>query len=676
MKTKPCLASVLILVCTATLFPILNARAAATWTGGLFATNVWSDTNNWDTLLVPGFDSVTFTNTGSTNIIGVVNNVLDTNLTITTFNYKAQVSFVGNITNYHTTLINPGVTLTIDNGGNTGALINSGDTDPAIQDNQYYATITGTNASVIAGNVSSPVATQGLQSTATSASITNHIGSLDLSGLDNFTFAGGYVWVGASAANAAGATDRPVGKMYLARTNLIIAISSAADGSFRVGESKGNTPPRESQLELGQDNAIYAAYMKIGGSKAGPSAGGRMYFRPSLTNNNPTLKLRGGDGVSRLPIFAVGENTLAAGSSIGTRGTVELTGGTVDVLVDLANVGRSTSGSGTGAATGTVTWTGGTVDITTLNLGYQSGNTTGSATGTMNVRGANARLIVGTITMGRDGGSGTGRGIATVNLTGGAIATVAGTILENSVGGDGTSTLNITDSLLNTGDIVTVDNINLNNGVISNAALVTVSVLKGPGSIAGPVTVVSNLSPGLPIGTLTVSNDLTLSSTCSTIIEVNLDTLTADKVTVLSNITFSGALTLTNVAGTAMATNGASFKIFDATTYTGSFSATNLPALGGGVSWDLSTLGTDGMVKLVVSVNPTPTNMVFQATGGAVDISWPSDHIGWRLQAQSNPRTIGISTNWVTVAGSDSTNHVTIPIDPADGTVFYRMIYP
>jgi hypothetical protein len=32
--------------------------------------------------------------------------------------------------------------------------------------------------------------------------------------------------------------------------------------------------------------------------------------------------------------------------------------------------------------------------------------------------------------------------------------------------------------------------------------------------------------------------------------------------------------------------------------------------------------------------------------------------------------------NWVDVAGATTTNQMTIPIDPANGSVFYRMIYP
>jgi hypothetical protein len=672
----------LLLVVSALVLPVFQAGAASlAWSGGsLVPTNLWSDANNWDTLTAPvDGDAVAFNNTGSTNLPGIVNTVANTNLTLASLDYKAQVSFVSLITNYHTLLLNPGVTLTIDNGANPGNLLNVGDVDSGAIDAQYYSTILGTNASLVAGNTNSPVPNQGLQVTATAMTLVNHIGSLDLSGLDNFTFAGGYVWVGASSANAIGATDRPVGKMALARTNFIVANSPSADGAFRLGDCKGNTPPRESQLELGQDNTIYTVWMKVGGLKDGAAAGGHVFFRASLTNNNPILRLRGGTGgSSRVNTLSVGDNLLAGNSSIGTKGVMDLGGGTFDALVDVAYVGRSSSGAttGTGAAAGTVTWDAGTFDVTTLNIGYQAGNATNNATGTINVRGANASLIAGSIIMGRDAGSVIGKGTGTLNITSGT-ATVFGTITEgNGSGGNGTSTINITAGVLNAGGVVTVDNINLTSGTISNAALITVSSLKGTGTILGPVTVLTNLGPGLPVGTLIISNNLVLSATCTNVFEVNLDTFAADKVAGVSNVTFGGTLVLTNVGGVTAATNGATFKLFDAATYSGSFAATNLPALGGGFVWDLSSLGTNGSVKLVATVNTAPTNMIFQLTGGALDLSWPTDHTGWRLEGQTNTLNIGLTTNWFTVAGSAATNRIVLTINPTNGSSFFRLVYP
>jgi hypothetical protein len=77
-----------------------------------------------------------------------------------------------------------------------------------------------------------------------------------------------------------------------------------------------------------------------------------------------------------------------------------------------------------------------------------------------------------------------------------------------------------------------------------------------------------------------------------------------------------------------------------------------------------------------VTVNPSPTNIVAAISGDQLTLSWPSDHTGWRLQAQTNNVSAGITTNWVDVADSGSTNRIVIPISPTNGCVFYRLVYP
>ena len=83
-------------------------------------------------------------------------------------------------------------------------------------------------------------------------------------------------------------------------------------------------------------------------------------------------------------------------------------------------------------------------------------------------------------------------------------------------------------------------------------------------------------------------------------------------------------------------------------------------------------------VLQVVPVNSTPTNITVTASGNQLTLSWPADHIGWRLQGQTNPAGKGINfvSNWVDVSGSASVNTFPITIDPAKGSVFFRMVYP
>ena len=59
-----------------------------------------------------------------------------------------------------------------------------------------------------------------------------------------------------------------------------------------------------------------------------------------------------------------------------------------------------------------------------------------------------------------------------------------------------------------------------------------------------------------------------------------------------------------------------------------------------------------------------------------LQIGWLSNHIGWLLQAQTNPISTGLGANWTAVAGSDGGNQYTNTINPANRSVFFRLIHP
>lgn len=79
---------------------------------------------------------------------------------------------------------------------------------------------------------------------------------------------------------------------------------------------------------------------------------------------------------------------------------------------------------------------------------------------------------------------------------------------------------------------------------------------------------------------------------------------------------------------------------------------------------------------LVIIPNLNPTNIMFSVANNALQLSWPSDHTGWTLQAQTNNVRVGLSNNWVNVAGSTTTNRLVVPMNLTNGTVFYRLVYP
>jgi hypothetical protein len=56
-----------------------------------------------------------------------------------------------------------------------------------------------------------------------------------------------------------------------------------------------------------------------------------------------------------------------------------------------------------------------------------------------------------------------------------------------------------------------------------------------------------------------------------------------------------------------------------------------------------------------------------------LQLDWPADHIGWNLQAQTNP---GINSQWFPISGSSLTNHLDLTLDRANTSVFFRLIAP
>ncbi len=74
-------------------------------------------------------------------------------------------------------------------------------------------------------------------------------------------------------------------------------------------------------------------------------------------------------------------------------------------------------------------------------------------------------------------------------------------------------------------------------------------------------------------------------------------------------------------------------------------------------------------------VSTTPIPMGWQCIGQQLRLSWPADHIGWSLQAQTNPPGAGLSTDWVMLPATMLTNQIFLPIIATNGSVFYRLIF-
>jgi hypothetical protein len=131
--------------------------------------------------------------------------------------------------------------------------------------------------------------------------------------------------------------------------------------------------------------------------------------------------------------------------------------------------------------------------------------------------------------------------------------------------------------------------------------------------------------------------------------ELNKSLATNDHLLCSGVLTYAGTLNVTNLGGAFEA--GDSFKLFTAASYAGSFAATNLPALPASLGWRFTP--TNGTLSVVQAIAMNPTNITMNVVGRELQLTWPADHVGWRLQGQTNaPGGAGLGTNWFEVTGS------------------------
>ncbi len=197
------------------------------------------------------------------------------------------------------------------------------------------------------------------------------------------------------------------------------------------------------------------------------------------------------------------------------------------------------------------------------------------------------------------------------------------------------------------------------------------SVVAGAGSTVSAALAAN--TNGVPsTGALNITGSIELGGAVN--ININATNTPNSGEIVASAITVdpTATLTVTNLGPEA----GATFHLFNhAVSFT---TPVTLPPTTGTNTW-INNLAVDGSITLnapaLVTVNTNPTNVVFGVSNGSLTLSWPADHIGWRLLSQTNPIGTGITTNWVPVGGSQSTDVITGPLNPSNN-VFFRMTFP
>jgi len=148
----------------------------------------------------------------------------------------------------------------------------------------------------------------------------------------------------------------------------------------------------------------------------------------------------------------------------------------------------------------------------------------------------------------------------------------------------------------------------------------------------------------------------------------------------------TNTLAITNFLYSGTSTNGALLSQFGGVASGGTYLTNSFDALAIGWRATASTYATAIDINQI-AVNTTltaptppvslmPASIVCQWMAGQLQLSWPADHLGWRLQSQTNSLGSGLGTNWTTVANSTNVDQLNIVISATNGAVFYRLVYP
>jgi autotransporter-associated beta strand protein len=153
--------------------------------------------------------------------------------------------------------------------------------------------------------------------------------------------------------------------------------------------------------------------------------------------------------------------------------------------------------------------------------------------------------------------------------------------------------------------------------------LVAGQTLSGFGNVLGKVVVTSGatISPGgnnNDFGTLTLNSTLNLTGGRAWMaVDKTGGTAANDYLTGITTLTYGGTLVVTNVTSDATPlAAGDSFKLFNATAYTESFTNYNLPPLAANLLWNTSQLATSGTLSVITLTTPVLSGTVTIGGGG------------------------------------------------------------
>lgn len=198
---------------------------------------------------------------------------------------------------------------------------------------------------------------------------------------------------------------------------------------------------------------------------------------------------------------------------------------------------------------------------------------------------------------------------------------------------------------------------------VSNGTLVV-----SGGVVGGELTLEGGAIAAAPagaVGALSVATGMNINSG-SVLVTLN-------KSLASSNTTYTAGAAIIAAAGSVNVANagpglavGDKFYLFNQPVVNGNL----LTVTGGGATW-ANNLATDGSITVLTVTAPQPTTLNVTRSGGNLEFSWTGS--GFKLQSQTNALSVGISNNWGDYPGGGS-SPVTVPLNPANGAVFFRLI--
>lgn len=467
--------------------------------------------------------------------------------------------------------------------------------------------------------------------------------------------------------NGGNSANKPKGSITVSDTSSF----TVTGGNFHIGES---------------DNSDMT--LNVSGSATITAGGATMNV--GINSGKGALNLNGGT-------VSVGSLRVGSGANASStaQGTVTINSGTMssegDVMLGFA-------GSGAGGDIGRLILNGGTFNIATATKRWFIMNQWDTCASQLDVNGGTLKINANTDIRYAIGNN-TGTNI--INLNSGTITfysdnatTVGGSGVVDMHQGTGSTvqnSFNLNGGTLTTFGILSANTsgtrkFNFNGGTLKATANNTAFVSLGSGSATANVrsggAVIDTAGFNVTIPQALINNGVDQDGGLT---KNGNGTLTLTGANTYTNTTTVNAGTLSlsqpvlSSVGSVVVANGATLDLsFSVTNQIKALvlnGATQAPGVYSAANSSGFITGT-GSLRVPSPVANYSTNISVSVSGSTMNITWPTTHLGWILQAQTNALGSGLRTNWVDVAGSASVTSASVTINPAAPTVFYRLRQP